>query len=469
MNSPQEFIGNRSPFCEDDTANAELSGELRTPITPLHFIESKVRQHLAAPLPIRQRSLPDIFLLTPLSHEAGALPASPFYQPGNKGLFLSVSCEGETSPSSPHRLHPIPELNSQCEHHKGGEAMRRRSNFSGHDNGTGDDYSDSENEGFLPSSLNDLLTTHERQRRQSRNEDIEPRSTMLPSPASGSLRDDRDEDEIRYSLGSRVLLSGKYLLIKIHDECLKDGREGGPVKLIKAVLSFINVGTMQDLSNDPRLQLQRVLSECDQNPESTSASISPLTMLVPGGSIYSHPLQDPSLYEEEESRLIASRGQESHYKERSTTPDPFCPFPQDTDEVQFAMDDDIAIGDNAGKQDSIKSCIILEEQEPTENFGRDATATMVSTKSLNRVVGSNLNVERQRTFQQRRQPPGTLTPVSLVTREEDDERSISLSGIDFSALSISDGNLRCRSNSIQQEESKVIAGAVAGTIADPPE
>jgi hypothetical protein len=225
MNSPQEFIGNRSPFCEDDTANAELSGELRSPITPLHFIESKVRQHLAAPLPIRQRSLPDIFRDTPLSLEAGALPspASPFYQPGNKGLFLSVSCEGETSPSSPLRLHSIPELNSQCKHHKGGEAMRRRSNFSGHDNGTGDDYSDSENEGsldqgFLPSSLNDLLTTHERQRRQSRNEDIELRSTMLPSPASGSLRDDRDEDEIRYSLGSRTLLSGKYLLIKIHDE-----------------------------------------------------------------------------------------------------------------------------------------------------------------------------------------------------------------------------------------------------------
>jgi hypothetical protein len=56
--------------------------------------------------------------------------------------------------------------------------------------------------------------------------------------------------------------------------------------------------------------------------------------------------------------------------------------------------------------------------------------------------------------------------VSLVTREADDEGSISLSGIDFSALSISDGNLR---NSLQQEESKVIAGAVAGTIADPPE
>jgi len=222
---------------------------------------------------------------------------------------------------------------------------------------------------------------------------------------------------------------------------------------------------MQDLSNDPRLQLQRVLSEFDQN-ESTIASTSPLMMLVPGGSIYSYPLQAPSLYEEEENHLTASRGQESHYKERSATPDPFCPFPQDTDEVQFAMDDDIAIGDNAGKQDSIKSYITLEEQEPAENFGRDATATVVSTKSLNRVVGSNLNVERQRTFQQRQQPPGTLTPVSLVTREADDEGSISLSGIDFSALSISDGNLR---NSLQQEESKVIAGAVAGTIADPPE
>ncbi|KAI8360228.1 hypothetical protein B0O80DRAFT_198178 [Mortierella sp. GBAus27b] len=214
--SSREIVGNRTPFFEDDPTSVDFTGELRTPVAPPHFLESRVRQHLAAPLPIRQRSLPDIFRLTPLSHEGGALPASPFYQPGNKALFLSVSCEGgETSPSSPLRLHSIPEQNSQHGHHRDGDSVRRRS-FVGSDIGIGgDDYTDSENEGsldqgFLPSSLNDLLTTHERQCRQSRQEDVEPRSTMLPSPVSGSLRDGKDEDDVRLTLAPRVSLSGEY-------------------------------------------------------------------------------------------------------------------------------------------------------------------------------------------------------------------------------------------------------------------
>lgn len=220
-NSSQEVIGSRSAYYEDDTANTDLGGEL-----PPHFLESRPRQHLEAPLPIRQRSLPDIFHLTPLAHE-GPLPTSPFYQPGNKALFLSVTCEGENTPSSPLRLHSIPEMNSQYTDYKGGEAMRRRSTFSGNDNGFGDDYADSENEGsldqgFLPSSLNDLLTTHERQRRQSRQEDIEIRSMMPPSPASGSLRDDKDEDEIRYNFGSLAPHSGECLAV----EPLKSGLKG---------------------------------------------------------------------------------------------------------------------------------------------------------------------------------------------------------------------------------------------------
>ncbi|KAF8942223.1 hypothetical protein BGZ52_012746, partial [Haplosporangium bisporale] len=169
----------------------------------------RARQHLAAPLPIRQRSLPDIFRLTPMAHEGGAnngsaLPSSPFYQPGNKALFLSISCESsETNASSPLRLHSIPELNdlyntdSNDNNNNDGPLLeRRRGSSAGYDDGGNsnamEEYSDSEDDmdsdqGFLPSSLNDLLTTGERQRRQSRQDDVlfEPRfqhMAMMPSP-----------------------------------------------------------------------------------------------------------------------------------------------------------------------------------------------------------------------------------------------------------------------------------------------
>lgn len=179
----------------------------------------RARQHLAAPLPIRQRSLPDIFRLAPMAPEGGganngtALPSSPFYQPGNKALFLSISCESnETNTSSPLRLHSIPELHDMYNNGSNNDGLlleQRRGSSAGYDDGVNnnamEEYTDSEDDmdsdqGFLPSSLNDLLTTGERQRRQSRQDDMlfEPRfqqypMAMMPSPSSGSMSDEKSE------------------------------------------------------------------------------------------------------------------------------------------------------------------------------------------------------------------------------------------------------------------------------------
>lgn len=37
----------------------------------------------------------------------------------------------------------------------------------------------------------------------------------------------------------------------------------------------------------------------------------------------------------------SNNSSQAHYKERNITPDPFCPFPQEAEEVQFKMDDDV--------------------------------------------------------------------------------------------------------------------------------
>ena len=220
--------GNHSPFTEEDSANLDANGIRHSSANgsgsgnPLGLLESRVRRHLAAPLPIRQRSLPDIFRLTPMAAEGnGAVPpSSPFYHAGNKALFLSVSCENEVNTSSPLRLHSIPELhdlynssgaNGQDEVGVDENALRRRPSTIGFEDIVAEDedeYTDSEDDmgsdqGFLPASLNDLLTTGERQRRQSRQDDVQHgigmdtarSSTMLPSPSSGSLAEDKDDDD----------------------------------------------------------------------------------------------------------------------------------------------------------------------------------------------------------------------------------------------------------------------------------
>ncbi|KAI7828697.1 hypothetical protein BC939DRAFT_47479 [Gamsiella multidivaricata] len=413
MNSSMDIGERRSPFSDDEPAGTDPG---RASPAPLGLLDYRSRQHLAAPLPIRQRSLPDIFRLTPLSHEGGALPTSPFHQPGNKALFLSVSCEADTNSSSPLRLHSIPELhdlyNSQS---GGGETVRRRSSFAGYDNGMQEnELSDSDDDssldqGFLPASLNDLLTAHERQRRQSKQEDAEFRPILLPSPASGSMRDDKDEDEI---------------LLSISGSCTD------------------LAGTVQANS---RSQFQRSLTELDH----ADGSISTLALAIPGGQILSYTQQDRSLFEDE-SQHHMSHKEGSHYKERSTTLDPFCPFPHNAEEVQFAMDDDLATGDVSAEMALSHRANNSDRQGYSVDSSKANTTVATITKELNRAVGSNSRLETQRQQHLLKQH-GTMTPISLFALDEEGEGLTSLNGIDFSSLSIVDVGMFSNISSTRQE------------------
>jgi hypothetical protein len=135
--------------------------------------------HLSAPINIsgqQRRSLPDIFHLGPINNNNSnnnnnntveSFGTSPFHNPGSKSIFLPplsyVSDSGLLSPTSnPHHLHSIPELHD----------------YSHHEDTILDDYTTYEYEEFLPSSLTDLLTPTERERRRSRQEEhseISPR------------------------------------------------------------------------------------------------------------------------------------------------------------------------------------------------------------------------------------------------------------------------------------------------------
>ncbi|KAF9281348.1 hypothetical protein BGZ68_006706 [Mortierella alpina] len=416
--------GHRSPFSEDENANTDANGNERV-AHPLSLLESRTM---------------------------GA--TSPFHQPGNKGLFLSVSSsENETTPSSPLRLHSIPELhdlyNSHGQDNNHGHTSLPRRSSSAHfhsvipdddddeNDNDGDEFSDSEDsdQGFLPSSLNDLLTTHERQRRQSRQDDVDPRLNMLPSPASGSLRGDKDEDDTRFGYG--------------------------------ALSSVPGVSQQTDF----RPHFQSTFSKYDGSSHETS--ISPLAMLIPNNQMTPFPFQEPSSFETAEDRSYQrqhphyhqrhqhphhhqqlramSKDQGPHYKERNLTPDPFCPFPSDAEEVQFVMDDDvvtstagnsrihISAGGGGGGQSTIAAQRDHDIRAGLFVDGSARTMT-VAGKELNRAVGSQSTMQGGK---QQQQPQGTLTPVSVNSREDDTTESSGAAGavssiaMDFSALNIS--------------------------------
>ncbi|KAF9134315.1 hypothetical protein BGW39_007484 [Mortierella sp. 14UC] len=460
----------RSPFSPDDDfiapdSNGNMSMGMNSngnAFTPLGSLESRMRQHLAAPLPIRQRSLPDIFRQAPLSHEGSALPTSPFYQPGNKGLFLSVSCESDTNPpsSSPLRLHSIPELhglynsngNATTANNVGqagsltASAMQRRASaiefYDLHEDEFSDLDEDAGEQGILPSSLNDLLTTRERQRRQSRQDDIEPRlsslssNSMFPSPASGSLRDEKDDDEIRFAFGSHSLSTS--------------GSNQGTQQFHQAVYSD-HTQQQQQQQQQQQLHLQGGFEMVNSPhvmliPSSSSSSLS-------GHQIPTHPFDDLSCYEEynhphqqhqhvhhyqyqghvaaaNNVSAITAQGQASrglHYKELSGTPDPFCPFPQEAEEVQFEMDDDDSIQDSV----VVAGVDALTGEHDFHQHQQQQQGTRAGLLRNNSIIVADKLGEGQ-------QQQGTITPVSLQSREDEGGDGV-MDSIDFSSLSISGG------------------------------
>ncbi|KAF8933798.1 hypothetical protein BGZ47_010699 [Haplosporangium gracile] len=450
----------RSPFSpDDDLTSPDGNGERNaisgnTPFNLLGSLESRMRQHLAAPLPIRQRSLPDIFRLAPLSHEGSALPTSPFYQPGNKGLFLSVSCESDTNApsSSPLRLHSIPEIHGVCNNGNstqgsGGSLMQRRASAIEFTDLHEDEFSDLDDEdtgdqGILPSSLNDLLTTRERQRRQSRQDDIEPRSNgMFPSPASGSLRDDKDDDEIRFAFSNHSLsTSGSNQGTEFHQAIYGDHQQqyhphshqqqqhhGGGLEMIHSPHAMLIASSSNSSLSSHQIPTHPFddlssYQEYDQQHHRQH-------LLHLPGHIVPVPVTTST-----QSQSSAGRG--LHYKEQSGTPDPFCPFPQETEEVQFTMDDDdhesilaAAAGVDALTAD-YDSFSELDLQQTGARAGLLRSNSIIAAEKLNETG-----------HQQQQQQQGTMTPVSPLSREEENGDGGGMMGsIDFSALSISGGS-----------------------------
>ncbi|KAF9581814.1 hypothetical protein BGW38_001043 [Lunasporangiospora selenospora] len=512
-----------SPFAEDDTPGYDTTHvPERMPMNPLGILEHRVRQHLAAPLPIRQRSLPDIFKSSQIYQEGNAAPSSPFYHANSKALFLSVSCEGEAHPPSPLRLHSIPEMHNLYTSHGGNgsssgngsigglnntsnsvnsgsnsgssssnsDAIRRRDSSAGIVGIVGregsmpltEDYSESDDDmssdqGFLPSSLNDLLTTNERQRRQSRQDEIDQRIAVLPSPSSGSLQDEKEEEE-----------EGKY----------SHGGSSGASAMSQA-MGFV----------DPRSRFQRSYSGLEHHGyESLDATVSPLTAVPPTQSqpLFPYPTSRASHDDEDQHQhqhlshpyglnmeavpgrknmwgsragsvsAEATTGSMLEYKYnkgiRNGPSDPFCPFPHEVEGVQFPMDDDAAVNSTLGYQDlgmlsSIRTSASGNMASPTMNeFGMrkmslnglssiggplDSTSPYFGhAKELNRAVGSRtLSPQLQsqlpthplartlpQTFQQTPQGyHGSMTPMSLVSREEEADGL----SMDFSTLSLGPG------------------------------
>ncbi|KAF9327587.1 hypothetical protein BG006_009119 [Podila minutissima] len=331
--SPIDHGGDRSPFSDDCSPHAtptDMSerGSLNN-IGMSSLGLERARQHLAAPLPIRQRSLPDIFRLAPLAPEGGingsALPSSPFYQPGNKALFLSISCESsETNASSPLRLHSIPELHDLYNDSNPNLMERRRGSTvgGGYDDGgqnNMDGYSDSEDDmdsdqGFLPSSLNDLLTTGERQRRQSRQEDVifETRlHPMMPSPLSESMPDEKSENGLGLSF---ELTRSASMATGMDNLMMVPGRFLPPM-----FAHHDRVNVFDEDGSSPPSGINHHSSSVGSNNSSGNGNSN------------------------------------AHYKERSGTPDPFCPFPQEVEEVQFKMDDDVVGPENYHQQQGSKA------------------------------------------------------------------------------------------------------------------
>jgi len=198
---------------------------------------------------------------------------------------------------------------------------------------------------------------------------------------------------------------------------------------------------------DP-LQQQQQQRLFQQQYEIDNAPVSPLAMLIPtqtrqGSFSYQdhvhhrhhhhhhqqhygrHP-HDSSVTSSFEGDLEAGAG-ESHYKERNSTHDPFCPFPLDAEEVQFKIDDDIVLNQN-GTEMKVK--------------GDDQPGRMNATRA-------GLFHPQQHTTQGY-SATGSMTPISLTSREggegscasssggEDEKSAMTILDLATSSLSLSD-------------------------------
>ncbi|KAG0243719.1 hypothetical protein BGW41_001592 [Actinomortierella wolfii] len=389
-----------------DLGMASVNGSLGT-------FENRARQHLAAPLPIRQRSLPDIFRLGPCSGSytstssgdlgglavgsAGAaqMPSSsPFYPTGSKALFLGVTFDYDGTQSSPVKLHSIPErshqqpgaaqpgqnqlqqqqqqLHQQCTTERGinnyNSSLGNNTAFlSTNEVALGDFGSDEEGDlktdlGYLPSSLSELLNSGNRQSQQEAEESTTGvhSTNVLPSPAS-TLREEKDEE-----IGSTnrdPLEAFRNRFQSSTDDFQRDTRHDQPAQN-RATQNDRQFSVYTDIDDASFFSHTVYDISRDGSKSSSSTSFHPLSSQFNGllyddyGRIDQTPFHQHQSHFPEGSETYNLKDtfplEATNSTSRSGTPDPFCPFRQEADEVQFAMDDDLPVA-TSGPTDSICS------------------------------------------------------------------------------------------------------------------
>ncbi|CAG8751756.1 22125_t:CDS:1 [Dentiscutata erythropus] len=191
--SPPEYPNNNKFSQLTASLNLNDQHPFSDEIHPTHRLRNNYsNDHLSAPMNIngqQRRSLPDIFHLP--VNAAESFGTSPFQPAGSKSIFLPVSSyisdSGFLSPAiTPHQqLHSIPEIHD----------------YSHHNDPMADELCGHDYEECLPSSLNELLTPTERERRKSKQEEATESSARRLFSGSSTLHPHIDGPSLYNSHG----------------------------------------------------------------------------------------------------------------------------------------------------------------------------------------------------------------------------------------------------------------------------
>ncbi|CAG8755992.1 27072_t:CDS:2 [Gigaspora margarita] len=292
--------------------------------------------HLSAPVNIngqQRRSLPDIFHLTPVN-AAESFGTSPFQPVGSKSIFLPVSYisdSGLLSPTiNPHQqLHSIPEIHDYPHHN---DPMA--------DELCGHDY-----EECLPSSLNELLTPTERERRKSKQEEASESTSRRLFSGSTTLHPHIDYnphgDPSHVHFAAKSLPHGVCVGLASNYMNQNDGQPlghgyNGHLFTGQSMRNPMPINTNFVEDYDPRSPLSPV------NPMPPFVSPNQCTPAINIPHHHETHSPDPGLiYHRPHVGIIGSSRLGSVHDQAtgSSPPDPFSPFAID-DEPFFGMDND---------------------------------------------------------------------------------------------------------------------------------
>ncbi|CAG8534429.1 810_t:CDS:2 [Cetraspora pellucida] len=308
--------------------------------------------HLSAPVNIngqQRRSLPDIFHLNPVN-AADSFGTSPFQPAGSKSIFLPVSYvsdSGLLSPTiNPHQqLHSIPEIHD----------------YSHHNEPIGDELCGYDFEEYIPSSLNELLTPTERERRKSKQEEASESTSRRLFSGSSTLHPHIDgpslynshADPSHVHFAARSLPYGVSVGLASNYMNQNDGHQLGPGYNGQHLFNLNNSG--QGMRNPISI---------NTNFEDWNESISVRSPLSPANSMHNqflsptyerqctpainiphpheiHSSDQNQIYNHRVPVGIIGSRPSVHDQATSSPPDPFSPFVVNDDEIiLFSMDND---------------------------------------------------------------------------------------------------------------------------------